>query len=64
VLLVKAERGIQDHDDQDDQGILELPDRPGQPGREEENDHQQVPELIQEPQPERARLGFGERFSP
>ena len=60
VLLIEAERGIQDHDDQDDHGVFEIPDRPSQRGREEENDHQDVSELIQESEPERARLGLGE----
>ena len=60
VLLVEAERSVQQHDDEDHHRILEFADRPGEDGGEYQDDHEEVPELIDELEPHRPRCRFGE----
>lgn len=60
VLLKEAERGVEQHDDGDDDGILEFADRAGQHGGAEQDDDQEVPELVEELAPGRARRLLGE----
>ncbi len=48
VFLIKAQRGVQHHDDENHHGIFQIAHRPGQYGRKQQHDDQEVLELIEE----------------
>ena len=60
MLLEETEEWRRRYHDGDDDRVLEIADRAGQHGRTDQHDDEEIPELVQELAPRRARRLLGE----